>query len=47
MLTLFEGCTGKVEESLPLVADEVEALVKGLDGSCISIGLDERKNRDA
>ena len=47
MLTLSEGCTRKVEESLPLVADEVEALVKGLDGPRISIGLEERKNRDA
>jgi hypothetical protein len=47
MKTLHEGCTPKVEAVLEPVADEVEALVKGTQVSRISIGLEERKNRDA
>ena len=47
MLTLHEGCTPEVEAVLAPLADEVESLVRGEDGRRISVGLAERKNRDA
>jgi len=47
MKTLHEGCTPGVEVSLLPLADEIEALVRGKDAPRISIGLAERKNRDA
>ena len=47
MKTLHEGCTPDVEESLLPLAEEIEALVRFKDAPRISIGLAERKNRDA
>jgi len=47
MKTLQEGCTPNVEGCLLPLADEIEALVKEKDAPRISIGLAERKNRDA
>ena len=47
MKTLCEECTQAVEDVLEPLADEVEALVRGKDSPRISIGLSERKNRNA
>jgi hydrogenase maturation protease len=47
VLTLHEGCTPRVEEVLPRVAEEIESIVGGEDGRRISIGLDERRAGDA
>ena len=47
MKTLCEECTPTVEAVLEPLADEVEALVRGKESPRISIGLSERKNRDA
>jgi hydrogenase maturation protease len=47
MTTLREECTPEVEAVLGPLADEVEDLVRGRRARRVSIGLEERKNRDA
>ena len=47
LLTLREGCTPRVEAVLRPLADEIESLATGREGQRVSIGLEERRNRDA